>query len=269
MGRKGTSITKRAQDNDMKNKSILILLILAATVLFPEYTTAGKNKTVFVLFDLSESTAQSLLRQEYLETFMKIVDIRDIRADLKDSYIQPGDVLIADIISDNSVSGSTFPIFKEFQKYSFWQDNYIRCKKQFRLEKEEQILKAEEILFTPKRKIMQTDIFSSLRIAERVFKRFSREENVLIILSDMKEESAEYNFARDRLTDNRIKEIIAKERIKGLPDLKGVKVYVAGARGNDSRHFQNIQKFWMSYFKECGATLEEDAYGRGFMGIPH
>jgi hypothetical protein len=85
----------------------------------------------------------------------------------------------------------------------------------------------------------------------------------------MKEESAEYNFARERLTDKRIEEIIRKERNKGLPDLKGVKVYVAGARADDRRHFQNIQRFWMSYFKTCGAILEESNYGRGFMRITH
>ncbi|MBE0427248.1 MAG: hypothetical protein IBX72_11475 [Nitrospirae bacterium] len=251
----------------MNNKCLTIILILVAATLIPAHVSAGKNKTVFVLFDLSESTARSSNRQEYLEAFMKIVDIRDVRTDLKESFIQPGDVLIADIISDNSISGSTFPIIKEFRKFSVWKDNYLMYKKNFRLEKEEQVIKAEEILFTSKRKIMFTDILSSLRIAERVFKRFKREENILVIFSDMKEESAEYNFARERLTDKRIEEIIGKERSRGLPDLKGVKVYVAGARADDRRHFQNIQRFWMSYFKACGAILEERNYGRGFMGI--
>jgi len=252
----------------MKFKKTRILsLFLISALLYPANVLAAK--TVFVLFDLSESTAQSSIRQEYLEGFMKIVDIREVRNDLKESFLQPGDVLVADIISDNSVSGSTFPILKEFQKYSFWRDNYLMFKKRLRTEKEEQAAKAEKILFNPERKVMYTDILSSLRIAERVFKRFKRDENILVIFSDMKEESKEYDFSRERLTDSRIDEIIRKERVKGLPELKGVQVYVAGANADNRGQFRNIQKFWIKYFKACGGILEEKNYGRGFIGINH
>lgn len=252
----------------MKTAIICLAWLLTISVmLIPSNVSAEKNKTVLVLFDLSESTAKYEIRKEYFEAFKRIVDIRDLRNDLKDSFIQPGDVLIADIISDNSVSGSTFPILKEFPKFSQWSDNRLLYGNKLRREKEEILIRAEDILFSPKKRIMFTDILSSLRIAERVFKRFNNDNNVLIILSDMKEESPEYNFARDNLNDSRITVINAKERSRGLPDLKGVKVYIAGARADNKRHFQNIQKFWMSYFKACGAILKERNYGRGFIGM--
>ncbi len=79
---------------------------------------------------------------------------------------------------------------------------------------------------------------------------------------------SEYNFEKDKLTDKKIGEIIAKENTqKRLPDLKGVKVYVVGAKAATREQFYNIQNFWLRYFKECGANLLKENYGSALLNF--
>ncbi len=61
---------------------------------------------------------------------------------------------------------------------------------------------------------MKTDILSSLHVAERVFKQYKNKKNILVIFSDMIEESDDYNFKNVQKTKKRIEEIIRKEKKK-------------------------------------------------------
>ena len=83
----------------------------------------------------------------------------------------------------------------------------------------------------------------------------------------MIEQSGPYDFEKDNLTGRRITEIIDQQRAAGLPDLKGVIVYIAGARAAIPSQFLKIRNFWIRYFRACGAVMEPDNYGRAFMGI--
>ena len=251
---------------------ILIALLVALCLSVSwESAAAGQHrisKTIFVLFDLSGSTATSKIRQEYLENFKRIVDPRGFRDDFYSSFLSPGDVLIADVISGNSISESSFPIRLELKKYSYWLDNRFRYAKYLRTEKENVIHQARALLLGQKRKIMSTDILSALRVAERVFKSFIRDRAVLIIMSDMLEESGKYNFAKMRLTTRRIRNIIKTEETRGLPDLKDVEVYIAGCRASDRQQFMAVRDFWLKYFKRCGAVLKPENYGRALAPLP-
>lgn len=90
----------------------------------------------------------------------------------------------------------------------------------------------------------------------------------MVIMSDMIEDSSDYNFERERLSDKRIAEIIAREREKKrLSILNGVKVYVTGARASAREQFYNIQNFWLRYFKECGANLSKENYGSALLSF--
>ena len=176
--------------------------------LIPSIGHTEASKTIFVLFDLSGSTAKDEIRKEYLKNFKMIVDLQGIKQDFNKSMLRPGDVIVADIISGNSITDSTFPILKEFKNFSYWTDNKFRYGKYFRDNKEKLISKAEALLFNQRRKIMTTDIMSALRVAERIFRIFKKDGAVLVIMSDMIEESRDYNFARERLTGTRIQQIL-------------------------------------------------------------
>ena len=243
-------------------RKIGFVCILLFLILFTSATAFAESKTVFVLFDVSRSTLGS--RKEFLDGFKKILDIRS-PGEASQSRLGLRDAIAADVITANSLSTSEMPIEHEFN-YSFWSGlnetfygyKSIAVKKDLAEE-------AKKLLLG--RASAGTDILNSLRLAPRVFRRFKRDKSVLVIFSDMIEQSGPYDFERDNLTNRRITEIIRQERAKGLPDLKGVIVYVAGARAASSSCFLKIRNFWIRYFRACGAVINRDNYGRAFMGI--
>lgn len=202
-------------------------------------------KTVFVLFDVSGSTKNKCIRERYLEDFKLILD-----------KMKPGDVIVADRIAEFSGAGSTLPIKHEYKKW--WLRNDLIEK----VENKKCLVGAEKMLNDPKM-VEYTDILSSLHIAERVFKGYRRQRNILVIMSDMIEDSRRYNFEKERLDNERIAEIIAAEKKAGrLPDLTNVKVFaVKNATSQSSDKYIGIKHFWMEYFKECGASLDNVNYG--------
>jgi len=218
-------------------------------------------KIIVVLCDLSESTRN--MRNIYLKSFKKII-----------SSIKHGDAIFVVKITESSIEEPEIPIKEIFPKFvpkdAFGNptDNPLIKKKERKKadeelrRKKEKCIKDAEKLFFSKKRILKTDILSSLHVADRIFKNFPEKKPILVILSDMVEDSLDYNFEKERLNEERIREIIENERLKErLPDLKGVKVYVIGAQARDKKKFFSIQNFWINYFKECGAILEKKNYG--------
>jgi hypothetical protein len=228
---------------------------------FKKYEQKPIRKTVVVLFDLSESTRN--LRDAYLDSFKKVLP-----------SIGHGDVIVATRITESSITEPKIPIkealpeFVPKDKMGNPTDNPIlvrEAKKEADMnlerKKDEFIKIAEEFLFSSK-KVRHTDILSSLHIAEKVFKNYSQNKSILVILSDMIEDSSEYNFEKENLTEGRIEEIIKREKRKNrIPELKDVKVYVVSAVLRDTKMFFALQNFWLRYFKECGANLSKENYG--------
>lgn len=85
---------------------------------------------------------------------------------------------------------------------------------------------------------------------------------MLIILSDMLEDSEEYNFERLRVTDEFTRRVIEDKRRRGqLPNLGGATVYVAGASARSASKAHEVQRFWIEYFKAANARLLPQNYG--------
>lgn len=216
------------------------------------------NKVVCVLFDLSETTNTQEMRANYLEKFKMIL-----------GRMNPGDAIEAALITEKSVSELNLSIEHTFKKFAPATDNELLIKAQKRIadsllqaEKELLIKTADSVLFKPSRKIMQTEILSSLQVAERIFNAFPQPRKVLVIFSDMIEESSLANFARRNITDSTVDEIIKKQKENGtFPDLKNVKVYVAGAYHTDTKKFNQIRNFWFRYLEETGADIQKHNYG--------
>ena len=79
---------------------------------------------------------------------------------------------------------------------------------------------------------------------------------MLIILSDMRHETASINLARFRTvpTDPTLKRTQAAHLVA---DLKGVDVYALGVdgAGKSVAYWDSLRDFWTAYFKEAGAAL--------------
>lgn len=236
--------------------SFLFITLILITSCEKIYTENKKvpRKTVIFLFDLSASTKE--FRNISFETFKKIL-----------STITYGDTIVAAKITEASIVEPDIPIKEHIKEFVPTSDNDIIIKKQKMdadnklASKKEEILKiANDLLSSGNSK--KTDIMSSLHLAERIFKSYKSDKSILIILSDMIEDSKDYNFERENLTAKRIEDIIKNEKSKrGLPDLSGVKVYIITAGRLSSDRYFSIQNFWLRFFKECGANLTKENYG--------
>jgi hypothetical protein len=222
-----------------------ILAFFVFIFLIVPINDALAKKVIFVLFDISGSTIND--RNLYYQSFNATLQT-----------IEQGDILIADEITDNPLAQSQFPIrFK-----SSWQENLFIFKGKLRKFQTEALKKAHHILMEEKSSSW-TDIFGSMYITERVIKTYKSNKKILVIMSDMIQDSSNHHFNRIRFTPRKIEKIIASEKKRGLPDLQGVRVYVIGARARNTQRMQELRNFWIEYFNSCGAELRNENYGHG------
>jgi hypothetical protein len=237
----------------------LRLFVVCFCLLSCQKAAAPPAKVVCVLFDFSESTNTPEIRQRYVQDFRAI-----------QGRILPGEVIAAAPITERSVAEQELILRCEFPRFKASTDNLLiergeRRKFEARMQTMRDSLCAtvDAALVHARRKVMSTDIMSALHVAERIFKKsLSQPRKVLVLISDMIEESNAYNFARQTLTEQKIREIIAAEtQHHRLPDLAGVKIYVIGANAANREKFFQVQDFWLEYFRACGATVPSENYG--------
>ncbi len=128
-----------------------------------------------------------------------------------------------------------------------------------------------------------TDIFAALEQAGELVERNEPEgfwdrlrrfvsgakrtvsSNVILIFSDMIQESSETSFAGpDGCTPEQ--ELTVLDNLRAwhrIPDLRGCVVFVNGRTGTSNAQVENIRKFWLAYFKETGAWLGGYDYDAG------
>jgi hypothetical protein len=162
------------------------------------------------------------------------------------------------------ITGRSFIDFKpvvdvELPTKSLWV-NRIQFERSV-TETKEKIRRGVERLLSQKNGTPRTEILNSLNIAETIFHNEKREK-ILVLFSDMIQDSREYDFSSTKITNDYINNVIKYRRKKNLiPNLSGVKVYVAGASGSDSHKYRSIEKFWARYFEKTGADYSHHRYG--------
>lgn len=228
-----------------------ILLLGSMNLNADAFWNKGKNKkeprVIAVFVDMSGSTNQAR-RTVYRQSFEKIYE-----------NLRQGDRIIVGTITGRSYIDFKPVVDAEIPKQSIWvnritfEQNLARTKKDIRNEIEK--------LMARKRGTPHTEIINSLNIADKIFHNEKRQK-ILIILSDMIQDSREYNFERVNVTDAYASKIIKDRQQQNLiPRLNEVKVYVAGASAKDSRKFRSIENFWKRYFVACGADFSLHRYG--------
>jgi hypothetical protein len=109
----------------------------------------------------------------------------------------------------------------------------------------------------------RTEIFESLRIVGQLLAPEPRPTKLLVLMCDMVEDSALANFETMRLDDAFIeKEIARQQEQRILPALRGVRVYVVGARGEPLERAAMMEQFLRQYFAAAGAEVTPGAYSR-------
>lgn len=231
----------------------------------PASGNTGPTAVVFALFDLSGSVS-SRIKHRYLADYTKVATVKKGET----GYLTGGEILKGDVITENTLASASYPINFTFPVYSPWKSSPMKHAKKMKDGVEHVQTDATNLMLKAK-PAPSTDLMNAFQLAEQVFTSNEcrgAKEKTLLVFSDMLEQSKRYNFDSERLTDKRISEIIARERKDGhLPDLKGVRVWVAGAtasaggsrRVNPEKIYQ-IRNFWLAYFKASGADLSKNHY---------
>ncbi len=237
--------------------SILVLLLSAGC------GNPAPARVTVVLFDLSASTNVDAIRQQYLTDFAKVL-----------GAVTAGGTIAADIIDDNPLAHSSYPINESFDRYEPLKENKLDYDRRIR-EKRDAVIKAAEAIVRRRPSGRRgTSLLDGLQLAERVFLAYKGDQKLLVIFSDMIEQSRRYDFTGEKLTAARISQIIARERSAGrLPDLDGVEVCVVGAGAEKSgglttEKYLSIQEFWFQYFEAAGANLPKERYGAALLKCP-
>jgi hypothetical protein len=238
--------------------SILLVATLTCCNFYQESIDSRPEKIFLVLVDLSESVNDPAIKSGLKKDFKAILD-----------KICSKDVLLAGFITESSITEHAIPIRIDFPSFRPTTDNelYLKAEKEefdrkFTAMKDSLYSYADMILFGSIRKVMNTDIFSSLLFAEKVFNNYPKKEKVLIILSDMIVCSGKINFEKEKLTDQRVETILTDlAKTHQLPDLKGVNIYISGAHSRNATMFVEIQHFWQKYFEACKTRLNPSNYG--------
>ena len=233
----------------------LFLITLLAGPPAEAFLKFGKDKAeprvVLVLVDMSGSTNQAR-RTVYREAFGKVYE-----------NIQPGDRLVVGTITSHSFIEFKPAVDVEIPKQSIW-DNRIRYEQNIAKTKKN-IEDEIERLLSQKKGTPYTEILNSLNIADNIFHSEKRRK-VLVILSDMIQDSKSLKFERIKLTRQYTENLISQRRRQNLlPDLSGVRIYVAGASATDSEKFRSIQNFWTQYFVATGADFDPHRYGHSLI----
>jgi hypothetical protein len=103
----------------------------------------------------------------------------------------------------------------------------------------------------------QTDVAGALMVASDLFRASPARRNVLVVFSDMRNDTPALDLDHARIVSTSLAMKKAeKERL--LPDLHGVEVYILGVdgAGKDMEFWQTLRDFWTVFFKRTGAILQ-------------
>ena len=226
-----------------------------SSVAFAKSEKASENPRLIIIFvDMSDS-ANEIRRTVCKEAFEKIYQ-----------NLRQGDRVVVGTITSRSYTEFKPTVDAEIPKKSIW-DNRLQYEKKLANSKEKIRGETNELL-SRDRGTMLTVILDSLNIADIIFHDEKERQKILVLLSDMIEDSKGYNFEKDKITDEYIDRVIRdRQKDKLIPDFNGVKVYVAGASAADSNKFRAIQAFWARYLAKSGADFSRLRYGHSLINF--
>jgi hypothetical protein len=211
-------------------------------------------RLIIILVDMSGSADQAR-HTVCKEAFEKIYQ-----------NLRRGDRVVVGTITSHSYIDFKPTVDEEIPKKTVW-DNRLQFERNLTNAKEK-IRREVNKLLSHQGGSLLTEILDSLNIADTIFHDEKERQKILVILSDMIQDSKEYKFDKDKITEDYINKVIRYRQEKNLmPNLAGVKVYVAGASAADSDRFREVQTFWARYFTESGADFSSHRYGHSLINF--
>lgn len=103
----------------------------------------------------------------------------------------------------------------------------------------------------------RTDILGGLLVAGELFKQTPRARNILVIFSDMRQQTPALALeSRGAIPADRLLAKVEQERL--LAVLQGVEVYILGvdSAGKSVAYWTELRDFWTAYFRRAGADVK-------------
>jgi len=244
----------------------LLVLLLTQAFLSPSAAATSPGTAIIIFLDFSGS----------IKTDERALFKREIESQILPS-LSAGDRLLMAPIHDKTLTEfrplvqAILPAKPEF---SVWRDNVLTYNRRVR-EVEARVLDLKAKVKTEVADVLgrryaspYTDIFSSLLIAQKLFHEETRRK-VLVLMSDMIEDTPEYNFEKITWSPSAVEKLVAELEAKALiPKLPGVCVYVSGASARSAALAENIARFWEAYFRRTGADMHPSRYAHVLLHWP-
>ena len=227
------------------------------------------STVIVTAFDVSASTSVKAVRERYFAEFQTVLN--DLVANNDgDSYLAGYPITANTEATSTTRISQVFPAFRPLKVNKDDSDANLAHAKA-------DALSQTRALMTGVRMAPATDLLNAFHDAANVFNGAayrSATDKRLIIFSDMTQQAGADDFLREDLTERRINQIIAAQRAaRQFPDLKGVKVWVAGATADPEgrigpEKIAQIRQFWLAFFHDCGAELTTERYGTTLQNYP-
>ena len=241
--------------------------LLSATACMVSVTPSEPVGTIVLIFvDFSGS-----IRGESRALFEQ-----DIRGRIVSS-LSAGDQILIAPIDDRTLTNfhplvsATFP---EMPEFNGWSDNTLQYNRQVK-EIDAQVVELQKSVqddvsdvFRRGYSSQQSDIFSALLIAEKLFHNEPRRK-VLVLMSDMIVDYPPYRFDRiewGTATNQKLLSELAERSL--IPDLSDVCVYVSGASAMSAELAAKIGHFWQAYFECTDANMDPSRYAHVLLHWP-
>ena len=218
-----------------------------------------------VLFDVSGSTRDDAIRARYLDAFERVVD----------ASAAANGTVVGDVIDENPLAHSTYPIDGTFEACDPLTDNRLVCDARAHERADGVWSRAPSRSWraTRRRPAPTSRTPCRWRSACSTPTRRPRQRS-LVVLSDMVEHTRRVNVGGVGFGDRAATDSLDRLAAQGsIPDLTGVRVYVVGAGVVGSSELPAarilaIQRFWLGFFAEAHADLTEDRYGAALVRFP-
>jgi hypothetical protein len=252
-------------------RPLLVAVVVACALLTADCTRSplaptppGTEVVVFIDFSGSINKGDKALFQQDL-------------ANLIVPSLGAGDRLLIAAISDKTFTDfhpiieATFPPKPQFNG---WMDNtlkYNQLTKDVEIEVRhlrERIRKQISEMFARAAGSPQTDIFSSLLVAQKLFDQEPRNK-VLVLMSDMVQDYPPYRFEHIKWNAEANAAMLKDLSARGfVPDLSGVGLYVSGISAPNADMAERISDFWHTYFERTHVDMSPSRYAHVLLHWP-
>lgn len=227
----------------MRKRLVVLLLTSALLAACSSKTAAKPGPAVAVLVDVSGSA--SAIHDRYLADFGRIL-----------AAVRGGERLYTFTIEANSaVSPMAFDLPFELSHGNDYTRR-VTLKRQTREASE----RFAALIKTKRPERPGSAIIDGIRhAADALAKLPPEQEKVVVVLSDMIEQSEHFDFTA--LSQDGVSTLVERLKAEGwVPSLNGARIYVAGITDGSgslpASQVQAIREFWTAFFAAAGARLE-------------